>query len=145
MKMLSSLSWGDKDFDTTAFYPHCLPLDVAHADKVARRTWTFCAWIEDWEEKDLGPPDCSSQEQCILHKHRCLRIDPDCDKLYTVHADKVSFQKRQISNNYELFGILDGYNDEVLDDEQGKKWLIWFQNVAIDEITIDLLKESWST
>ncbi len=46
--MCAGLMWQDDDFDTIGLDPHCLPLDIAPEEEVARRTTrVFHAWIED--------------------------------------------------------------------------------------------------
>ncbi len=89
--------WQDDDFDTIGSDPHCLPLDIGPEEVVARRTTrVFCPWIEDWEDKDVGPQGDPGNELHILYKHGCLHwIDPDNKIKYTVHLDKASFQKKK--------------------------------------------------
>jgi len=109
-------------------------LFAAPEEEVARRTTRFfCAWIEDWEDKDVGPQGDPVKEQHILCKYGGFNwTDPDNKIKYTVHPDKASFQKKRGANS--LFGILDGYDDELEDSEQEDKWEKWFLNVAIKEI-----------
>ncbi len=89
--------WQDDDFDTIGLDPHCLPLDVAPEEEVLRRTArVFHAWIEDWEDKDVGPQGYPVIEQHIFCKYGGLKwIDPDHEKLYIVHLDKTAFQNKQ--------------------------------------------------
>ncbi len=54
--------------------------------------------------------------------------------MYIVHPDEASFQKKWEINAYELFEILDRYDDELADSEQEDKWEVWFCNVTIKEI-----------
>ncbi len=112
-----------------------MPLEVAPEEEVARTTTrVFCSWIEDLEDKDVGPQGDPVKEQCILCKYGGLNwIDPDNKIKNTVHPDKVLFQKMQGANSYELFTILDSYDDELEDSEQENKWEKWFFNV-VDEI-----------
>ncbi len=61
-------------------------------------------------------------------------MDPDGGKVFSVHADRTSFQKKKGANSYELFCILDDFDDIVDDDNQLDKWEEWFCDVAIEEI-----------
>ncbi len=79
LKMHTGLMWQDDDFDTIGLDPHCLPLDVAPKEEIVRRiARVFHAWIEDWEDKDVGPKCDPVKEQHILCKYGGLNwIDPD--------------------------------------------------------------------
>ncbi len=61
----------------------------------------ICAWIKDWEEKDVGPTDFLEQEQCILcmlHKYGSLMwIDPYLMVNYTLFTlTRLYFKKSEV-------------------------------------------------
>ncbi len=64
----------DDVFDTIGLDDHCLQLDVASVEAVARRIARVChAWIEDWKDKDMGPQGKPVEQQHILCKHEGLK------------------------------------------------------------------------
>ena len=135
-KMRAGVLWEDEDFRTIALDPNVLPLDEAPDDEIAKRkSRVFRGWIEQWEDGGLGPRGCPIIEQKILNKYGGLKwVDPDSGNTFTAHPDKASFQKKRGANSYELFGILDGYDDDTNDEDQSDYWEVWFRDCAIEEI-----------
>lgn len=135
-RLRAGVIWEDSDFETLGLDANCLPLDVAPDEEVAKRsTRIFRAWREEWEDVDCGPYGCPILEQKILRKYGGLKfIDPDSGQKFTVHPDRASFQKERKANRYELFCILDGFDEGVDDDDQVEMWEPWTRELAIDEI-----------
>ncbi len=135
-KMQDGLCWEDANFRIIGLDPNILPLDEAPNDEVARRkTCIFCAWIEDWEDEAVWPRGCAITEQEILSKYGGLRwLDQDNGIWFTAHPDKVSSEKKRGATTYELFGIMEGYEDGLPDSEHEDMWEEWFHDCAIDEI-----------
>ncbi len=51
-----------------------------------------------------------------------------------VYQDRTSFQKKKGAKSYELFCILDNFDDMLDGANQEDKWETWFCDVAIEEI-----------
>ncbi len=68
-KMCARLMQQDDAFDTIILDPCCFSLNVAPGEHIATRTTRVLhAWIEDWEDKDIGPQCNPVREQHILHR-----------------------------------------------------------------------------
>lgn len=145
--MQAGLTWEDKGFDTIGVDPHCLPLDVAPAETVARRrTKIFHAQIKFWEEKDVCPTGCSEEEPHILFKYGGITwFDPDHNKFYTVTPTRCHFRKckMQISMNCLEFWISKVMKSQMMiKGKSGKQGFVMYLLMILESITkIDLWKE----
>ncbi len=87
------------------------------------------------EQEDVWPKGCPVFKQRILKKYGSLKFfDPDEDKVFLVHQDRTSFQKKKGANSYELFCTLDNFDCIIDDANQEDMWEVWFCDVAIEEI-----------
>ncbi len=94
-KVQAGVCLEDTNFRTISLNPNVLPLDESHDDKVARRkTHVFCSWIEDWEDKGVGPKGWPIIVQKIL-------FDPDHVVVVMANPNKVPFQKKTGGNMFE--------------------------------------------
>ncbi len=60
--------------------------------------------FDEKEQEDVVPKGCPIFEQRIHKKYGNLRfLDPDEEKLFTVHQDRFSFQKKMGANSSECF------------------------------------------
>ncbi len=74
-------------------------------------------------------------EQKVLRKYGGLKfVDPDLGKEFTVHQDQMSFEKEKTKNRYELFCILDGFDDIINDEDRSDLYELWCCNLVIDKI-----------
>ncbi len=131
-KIKVGVCWEDCDFRTIGLDPKVLPPDEAPDIEVVRRkTHVFYSWIEDWEDEGMNAQGCPILEQQILTKYGGLKwVNHNHGKVFTVHLDNASFQKRG-AHCYKLFGTLEGYDDDVGDEDQENQWEEWICNHTI--------------
>ncbi len=83
-KMTTGVCWEDCDFRKMGLIPKVLTLDEAPDDEVIRRkTYVFCAWIQDWENKGMNSLGCPIVEQQIFIKYDSLKwVNPDHRQIF---------------------------------------------------------------
>ena len=135
--------WDDDDFQTMKMDEFCKEIsDGLQVDKAIRtgKIRIFKAWRERWEIVKLGPNGDIVLEARLLRKYGGIKwFDPDSEQVFTSHTTKMHFEKKRGDNQYNVFGILQGYDMDLADDhpdniDQSEPWslsLDWYEQVAL--------------
>jgi hypothetical protein len=116
--------------------------DGLEVDKAIRtgKIRIFKAWRKRWEIVKLGPNGDIVLEARLLRKYGGIKwFDPDSEQVFTSHMTKMHFEKKRGDNQYNVFGILQGYDMDLADDhpdniDQSEPWSLssdWYEQVAL--------------
>lgn len=135
--------WDEKDFQSMKMDEYCKEIeDGLQVDKAVRsgKTKIFKAWRERWEMEKIGPNGDIVLEAWLLRKYGSIVwFDPDSQQIFKAHPTKMHFEKKRGDNQYNVFGMLEGYKvelDENHPDNQDKwePWSLsrdWYEQVAL--------------
>jgi hypothetical protein len=124
--------WEDEDFDSMKMDPFCKEIkDSLQATETPEQAVRVLRlWQERWELEKVGPQGNLILEARLTKKYRGLKfldIDEN-NRVMTVH--KMIFQKQRGNNAYHVFATMDGFNDQLKDenDENDAYWQPWEVN-----------------
>jgi hypothetical protein len=124
--------WEDADFDSMKMDPFCQEIkDSLHATETPEQpVRVLRLWQERWELKKVGPQGDSILEARLSKKYRGLKLFDinENNRVMTVH--KMVFQKKRGNNAYHVFATMDGFNDQLKDDDEANDayWQPWEVN-----------------
>jgi hypothetical protein len=130
--------WDDGDFETMKMDLYCKDIqEDLQAEAIPMRHVRL--WRECWEVHVNGPNKDARLKECLMQKYGVLKLyDSDFNnRLLTCH--KPYFQKRRGANRYCIFAVMEGYNPNKDDMEEGnyELWMLW----DLDEALYDCIQD----
>ena len=103
----------------------------------------FCAWIENWERKNLGPTGDPIFGARLVSKYGGLKwLDPDNNyTLQVAHPNKMSFNKLRGDNKYHILATLEGCDLSIPPEAQLNLYEVWWAETDWLDQVIDYYKD----
>ena len=106
-------------------------LDNNNIDKQEEPVRIMRLWEDTWEQKKVGPWGDPILEAKLTAKYQGLKfynIDSEDNMALTEH--RMVFWKERAKNRYDAFGIMPGFNRDLLDDsaQNDTYWQPWEVN-----------------
>ena len=134
--------WEDEDFECCKMDDFCQELldDIgAEAEENdGGDVRVIRAWQETWEKKRIGPQGDSVFQTRLVRKYGGLKwLDPDDgDSLRTAHPEQMFFEKKKGNNQYHVFAMKAGYDQNKEPELQKDAWDVWaFESPLYDQVT----------
>jgi len=120
----------------------CIELGVQTQVAGKKSNRIFRAWEEKWEKKKVKPTGDKVLEERFLRKYGGLQwFNPDKKKVFKARADKMIFEKKRGDNQYFIFGVADGYDDDLDKEKQPELWDWWPRVDDFYEMVTDFYRD----
>ena len=135
--------WYDNDSKSIKMDEHCK--EIEDALEVDKGIWkgrirVVKTWVEGWEKRVLGPSGDEIFEARLVCKYGSLKwFDPDTNKDFTAHPNKMHFEKKHGDNQYMILGIMDGFDLDYDENHESNVnlWEPWlFSDDFFEQVTL---------
>ena len=122
--------WDDGDFTGCGMNAYCQEIiesSEAQVHNDVDSVRIFRAWVEEWEQKKIGPQGDAVFEQRLVQKYGGLRwLDPDNNVSVRVfHPERMSFTKSRGNNHYDILATMNGYDIHSTPESQNDLYDVW--------------------
>ncbi|EJK52445.1 hypothetical protein THAOC_28275 [Thalassiosira oceanica] len=104
--------WEDADFDACKLDNYLSEINIELEARIKEGdTRLFRAWLETWEQEDVGPTGNNYFHARLVKKYGGLKwLDPDTGfSVRTAHPKMMYFHKERNNNGYHVLACMDGY------------------------------------
>jgi hypothetical protein len=130
--------WDDGTFESMKMDLYCKDIQEAlQAEAIPTRHVRL--WREQWETHVKGANEDDRLKECLMKKNGNLKMydRDDGNPLLTCH--KPNFQKKRGANRYCIFAVIEGYdpNKDDMDEGNYELWSLW----EFDEALYDCIQD----
>jgi hypothetical protein len=130
--------WDGGNFETMKIDLYCKDIqEDLQAEAIPTRHVRL--WRERWEVHVNGPNEDARLKECLMQKYGGLKLYDRGFNNWLLTCHKPYFQKRRGANRYCIFAVMEGYNPNKDDMEEGnyKLWTLW----DLDEALYDCIQD----
>lgn len=132
--------WEDADFDACKLDNYLSEINIELEARIKEGdTRLFRAWLETWEQEDVGPTGNNYFHARLVKKYGGLKwLDPDTGfSVRTAHPKMMYFHKERNNNGYHVLACMDGYDMDKVPAEQEDKYDVWTRNNDLFELIVE--------
>ena len=118
--------WDDNDFASMKMDEYCKDLQES-VDAEDTQVRHVCLWMESWETHVNGPNEDVQLKERLERKYVGLKLYDRDDENRLLTCAKAYFKKQRGNNTYCIFAVMEGYNPDIDDMEDGnyELWTLW--------------------
>ena len=118
--------WDDNDFASMKMDEYCKDLQES-VDAEDTQVRHVRLWMESWEKHVNGPNEDVQLKECLERKYVGLKLYDRDDENRLLTCAKAYFKKQRGNNTYCIFAVMEGYNPDIDDMEDGnyELWTLW--------------------
>jgi hypothetical protein len=132
--------WEDDDLDACGLDAYGIDIRKKIEESKPSEKRLFKCWQEDWEQENIKTRDPVILQKFLLKYRNICWLDLDNDVVLTHHPTMMGWTSHKPSG-VAAFGLLEGYDMDVADDDQLDEYELWCLNEDFYDCVKDYYKQ----